>query len=218
MTALDTRRVTHLPSINLLPEEMVAERKLRRVKGVAALVVVGAAVAVGGLFLLAHSRVAGAERNLAATEQTGATLQGDVAQFATVAPRYALKDAAEARQTSAMGQQILWSSYLNDLSMSIPDNVWLKGMSVKPVAPGTTTLTGADSESLGQISFDGVALSHNDVAAWLESLKLKGLADPSFSSSTRSVQPNVSKPLYNFSSAVTITADALSGRYSKPGS
>ena len=216
MTALDTRRVTHLPSINLLPEEMVAARKLRRVKGYAGLAVLGSAVVVGGLFVLAHSGIAGAQENLADTQKQGRDLQTQVGRLSNVAPRYAAKDAAESRQVAAMGSQIEWSSYLNDLSMTIPDHVWLKGMSVKSSTAAAASAASATPD-LGQVTFDGVALSHDDVASWLESLKIKGFADPTFANSTRTVQPNVSKALYNFSSSVTITADALSGRYTKPG-
>ena len=60
-----------------------------------------------------------------------------------------------------------------------------------------------------------VQFAHDDVAAWLESLaKEKGYTNPYFSSSTKAAIG--SRPVVNFTSTVTVTKDAYSGRYSKP--
>ena len=63
--------------------------------------------------------------------------------------------------------------------------------------------------------FEGHAYSHNDVAAWLNSLaKQKGYTQPYFSDST--VAPLGSNDhAVKFTSQVTVTDDALSGRYTE---
>ncbi|MGH8880358.1 MAG: hypothetical protein ACRD0P_23890, partial [Stackebrandtia sp.] len=71
--------------------------------------------------------------------------------------------------------------------------------------------------------FQGKAYTHRDVAAWLDMLaKQKGYAQPYFTSSAKELSEadgdDSAEPV-TFSSQVTITDDALSGRYTdKAGS
>jgi hypothetical protein len=68
---------------------------------------------------------------------------------------------------------------------------------------------------IGTITFNGVAMSHDDVAVWLESLaKEKGYANAYFTNSTE--VGLYSHKVYNFTSSVTVTPGAYSGRFSKP--
>jgi len=65
------------------------------------------------------------------------------------------------------------------------------------------------------VTFTGVALSHDDVAVWLETLAREhGYSNAFFSSSAEA--DLFGHTVYNFSSTVTVTPDAYSGRYSKP--
>jgi hypothetical protein len=68
---------------------------------------------------------------------------------------------------------------------------------------------------IGTVAFEGRAFSHNDVAAWLNSLaRQKGYTQPYFSDST--VDPVGDKEdAVKFISQVTITEDALSKRYTE---
>ena len=62
------------------------------------------------------------------------------------------------------------------------------------------------------MTFTGVGYSHEDVAVWLESLaKQKGYTDPYFTSSTEVLVAE--RKAVDFSSAVTLTSDALSEKY-----
>jgi len=56
MTTLTPTRLAALPRVNLLPPEIAAAAKLRRLKAMLALLVVGALVVVGLLFFLASVR------------------------------------------------------------------------------------------------------------------------------------------------------------------
>jgi hypothetical protein len=67
---------------------------------------------------------------------------------------------------------------------------------------------------IGTVSFKGKAISHNDVAAWLDSLaKQKGYAQPYFTDSTKEKIGAVN--VVRFDSKVSITEDALSKRYTQ---
>jgi Tfp pilus assembly protein PilN len=79
-------------------------------------------------------------------------------------------------------------------------------------ATSTTQTPGA----IGTVQFNGVGLSHDDVAAWLDALsKEKGLANPTFSSSAQSEIG--SRIVYGNTSSADLTTSALSNRYNKAG-
>jgi Tfp pilus assembly protein PilN len=65
---------------------------------------------------------------------------------------------------------------------------------------------------VGAVSFEGHAMKHNDVAAWLDSLaKQKGYDQPYFTDSTEELIG--ATEVVKFKSQVTVTEEALSKRY-----
>lgn len=203
-----------LPSVNLIPPEIAEARRFQRARALMLLTVAGAAVAVGGLYYQAHHSVQTAQQQLASAQQQETRLQAQAASFHEVVTINAEVAADKALLTEAMGQEIQWSTYLNDLSLKIPANVWLTSLNASETSPGTSTTAtpGSPASSIGTVTFGGVALSHNDVATWLESLATEsGYTDPYFSSSTESTIG--SRKVVNFSSTVQLTPAALSGRY-----
>jgi hypothetical protein len=67
---------------------------------------------------------------------------------------------------------------------------------------------------VGAVAFEGTGFRHNDVAACLDALaKQKGLAQPSFTDSTKELIGQESS--VKFKSQATITDEALSGRYTQ---
>lgn len=207
-----------LPRVNLLPPEIAEHRRFRRIQAGLAGSLVGAVAVVAALYVGAHGGVSSAQSELdtARAEQTG--LQQQVAALGDVSATYGSVAAARAALATAMGDEVQWSRYLNDLSLRIPDNVWLTNMSVAPAGstPAATTATTAAASgapaAVATITFTGVAFSHDDVAVWLESLaRQKGYANAYFTSSTEAkIGP---RTVVNFASTVTVTADALSKRY-----
>jgi Tfp pilus assembly protein PilN len=179
---------------------------------------------VGALTLLAAGQVSDAEDGLAASKAEGTRLQVQTNEYAEVPEVYAQVEAAEAQVSAAMGKEVRWSYFLNDVSLKVPGKVWLTSMTVaqdvdsavadataNPTAPGSGTYLDA---GLGTVTFAGSGYRHNDVAAWLDALaKQKGLAQPYFTSSSKELIGDESS--VNFTSQATITDEALSGRYSQ---
>lgn len=219
MSTLTATRVNTLPRVNLLPPEIEERRRLRRLKGILGAGVLASAGVVGLLYVVAANDAADAADQLAATQATNVTLQAEAARYASVPATLAKIDAAELQRTQAMSQEVRWSYYLNDLSLRIPRNVWLTQVAVTQnvdtvataAAPGTYATPG-----IGNLTFEGKAYSHNDVANWLEMLaRQKGFVDAAFSKSVEDEQlrgPSGKKAV-TFSSTVTVTEDALSRRY-----
>ena len=217
MSTQTTTRLVTLPQVNLLPPEIEQERRFRRTQFGLGAVVVASLGVVGVLFLAASSQVSSAQGDLADSKRETTKLEARAAEYSQVPLVYSQVEAARAQLELAMGKEIRWSFYLNDLSLKIPNNVWLTTMTVTaneavsgaaPVAAGGGYL----ETGISAVTFDGHALKHNDVAAWLDSLaKQKGYTQPYFTESTK--EEIGTREVVKFRSQVTVTEDALSKRY-----
>ena len=202
-----------LPRVNLLPPEIAETVRFRRITyglGGGLLAAVGV---VALLYVLATAAVSDATEELQTATATGASLQVETAKYADVQAVYARAAAAQAMLTSAMGEEVRYSQYMNDLSLTVPENVWVKNVTFAQ-APAPAGL-GSTVPGIGTVTFTGVGFKHDDVAVWLDSLaKQKGYVNPYFTTSTRALLGN--RKIVNFTSTVTMTSEALSGRYTKP--
>lgn len=208
-----------LPCVNLLPPEIAEREHFRRVQlglGAGLLAVAGV---VAALQLGATGSVQEAERSLQSAVGRGAELSASSAQFADVQDVHDTADAARAVLVQAMGDEVRFSAFLDDLSQTVPRNVWLKDVTFSQTPPTAQTAPagpGATAD-IGTVSFTGVAFDHDDVAAWLESLaEQEGYADPYFTESTTGLIG--SRRTVSFTSTVTLTSEALSRRWTSDGS
>jgi Tfp pilus assembly protein PilN len=218
MSTQTTTRLTTLPRVNLLPPEIGEQRRFRHVQVGLGGAVLASLVVVGALLVAAGAQVGKAQDDLDANKAHAAVLQANVDQYADVPLVLGQVEAARAQLGQAMGQEVRWSYFLNDLSLKIPQHVWLDSMTVSSAATAvaaTPTVSQYAAVGIGNVAFEGHAYSHNDVAAWLNSLaKQKGYTQPYFSDST--IAPlGTNKDAVKFASQVTLTEDALSKRYTE---
>lgn len=202
-----------LPRVNLLPPEIGESRRFRRIQyGLAG----GVALTVGAVALLyvaAVGSVDNATTELQAVQTEQSALRAKQAEYASVTAVYARAAAAQAMLTQAMGQEVQYSDFLSDLSLTVPENVWLKSLTFTQ-APAPAAL-GSTEPGIGTVTVSGVGFTHDDVAAWLESLAgQQGYTNPYFSSSKEILIGT--RQVVEFSSTATLTSDALSGAYTKP--
>ncbi len=147
---------------------------------------------VGALtFCVANSQVHSAQEDLDAANARKVVLDAKVKEFAEVPKVYAQVEAAQAQLSEAMGEEVRWSYFLNDLSLKTPGKVWLTKMTVTQDVDGAAAVATAAAPTstygtagLGTVTFEGNGFAHNDVAAWLDALaKQKGLTQPYFTKS-----------------------------------
>jgi Tfp pilus assembly protein PilN len=205
-----------MPRIDLMPPEIAQRTALRKLQaGCLAAVVISAAV-IGGLYYQAHGSIGSAQTKLDAAETEQGHVQRQVTALSPVTAAYTSVQQAQNLVTEALGGEVRWSTQLRDLSLSIPDNVWISNMTIARTAGAAAPAAGAlATPGIATISFTGVALKRDDVATWLESLaKEKGYVNAYYSTAQEAVLGQ--KALVNFTSTVTVTDAALSGRYTTP--
>jgi Tfp pilus assembly protein PilN len=220
-------RAAAMPRVNLLPPEIAEAAKVRQLRvmllGVGGLAVAG----VMALYFGAAAQADSAAEELAATQAVTAQLNATVAEYANVPAVYAQVAAAETELVQAMGQEVRYSFLMNDLSLTIPNGVWLTSLTVEqplqpvnadgsvavdPAAPAVTSPFGAPG--IASVAVEGYGLQVNDVAAWLDSLTKQAFyIDPAFTEATKEEVQGIGTEAVSITSGVTVTDTAYSNRY-----
>ena len=209
-----------IPRVDLLPPEIRAARHLRRVQQWLGAGVVVVLLLVTGATALAESAVSTAGDELAAAQARTAALQAEQAQYAEVTRVQSQLEEVESARASSMAGDVLWASYLDEISGRAPAGVWLEqlGVALQPTAvaagtPGEATDPLAEP-AIATVTVTGRGGSYEDVAAWLDGLTaVPGLSDARYSIATR--MGTEQRPVVEFTSTVGVVADALSHRHDR---
>lgn len=202
-----------MPCVNLLPPEIRLRRRMRTVRTACGGGVVAAIAIVAVAAVLAAAGTQPAQQQVDAAHAQQATLQQQAGSYGTVTATYDKAGQVDQLLSTVSQGEIHWSTFLNDLASNTPKTVWLKTVSVSSstatvAGPAAGTAGAGAAAGVATISFEGVALSHNNVATWLESLaRTHGYSDPYFSKSDE--QQLGGKTVYAFTSTVTVNQQAL---------
>ena len=216
-----------MPSVNLMPPEIAEAQRLHQLQRAMVGAVALSALLVAGLYVHAKQGMTSAQNTLASAQSQNTSLEAKYNALAYVQTDFTAAQAKREMLSEAMSPEIRWSFILQDLTTTVPNNVWLNGLTVAETSlPGGTAsstsgaapVPGSVTDGIGTVNFSGIAFQHDDVANWLQAVaKVKGFADASFSSSTKTVIGP--KGVVDFGSSVTLTPRALSNRYTlKAGS
>jgi Tfp pilus assembly protein PilN len=226
--------------IDLLPPEIHERQRTRRRTG--AVIVVGILVlaAVGGFYFLQVLRENSIQADIAAQEAENAELQRQIDELQEIGQLQAEIETTRQLLNTLLTDRILWSGVLRDISLVLPGQVWLNGLTGTAGAPGTTTTAGtttpptttsagttttttttpgqpaAPGGLVGQISFNGFALTHPDVALWLSRLEdVRGFVNPWLQNSADTVIGT--QTVEQFTSSVDLSEQALARRQGGQG-
>ena len=197
-----------LPRVNLLPPEIAASRRFRQVQYALGAALLAAVALVVLLYVLAAHSVSAARSDLAVADTRNATLTRQVAQYQNVTAIRAQAAAAHAMLVTAMGPEVRFSHVLSDLSLTIPDNVWLTSLNYSETGPSATS----DPNAIGTMSVSAVGFAHDDVAVWLDAVAAQpNYINPDFASSTEGLIGT--RKTVTFGSSAQLSQAALSHRY-----
>jgi Tfp pilus assembly protein PilN len=222
--------------INLLPQEIYERQRIRRKTGAVIAVGLLVLIGLGAFYFLQVLRLSAVEDDIAAQEAENSRLQGEINQLQEID---ALQQEIETTRTllsTLLTDRVLWSGVLRDVSLVIPGQTWLSGLTgqvgtttpagvtgTAPAAPpvpttaGPATVTAQPTQPgqlgglVGQISFNGFAFGHRDVALWLSRLEdVRGFVNPWLSSSTKT--DIGTSQVVQFTSSVDLSEQALANR------
>jgi Tfp pilus assembly protein PilN len=201
--------------VNLLPPELLARHKTRRL---ATLVVGAGAVLMAllvGFWFLQGQKLSGINDDIAAQNATNAGLQ---AQIDGLQDAQALQEEAAGKQallTKAFAGELSFSQLLMDLSKVIPSDAYLSSFDASLVAAvttgaATTTDTTGTTAFAGSFKVEGAADGFESIASWLTRLEsVRGWVNPWLSNAS---ETGSNTGLYTFSSGADLSSDALTDR------
>jgi Tfp pilus assembly protein PilN len=172
-------------SVNLLPRD--DSKRQRSQPGAVALTgVLGSVVVIAllaGLFLMTSSTVGERQSEVDA-------LRAELAAIPPPAPAPAGQSTLEAETSQrvellgqALGSRIAWDRVLREISLVLPDDIWLESLAASAPDVNATPAPGADGGS-GAFTIIGYSYSHDGVARLLARLAvLPQLENPTLGSS-----------------------------------
>jgi Tfp pilus assembly protein PilN len=203
--------------VNLLPPEIYERQRIRRRTGATVAVGLVVLLAIGAFYFLQVVRLNEVEDNISAQEARNADLQSQINELQDIAALETEIATTRTLLNNLLADRVLWSGVLRDVSLVIPGEVWLNGLTGSvgvPTADATTTTPvtpGATGGLVGQITFNGNAFSHRDVALWLSRLEdVRGFANPWLSNSTKTLIGL--EQVVQFTSSVDLSEQALARR------
>jgi Tfp pilus assembly protein PilN len=161
-------------AVNLLP---IDARAGRRRPPAAAVAVAGAGVLAASLltvaFVSANGKVGDREQELTRLEQELAVARRE-AQAKRSQP--SVSGVHQQRLTalnSALGEQLPWDRVLREVSLVLPDDVWLSSLGASAAAAGAESTTTAPEGAASQaVTFNGFTYSQESVARLLRRFDL----------------------------------------------
>jgi Tfp pilus assembly protein PilN len=197
--------------VNLLPPELLAAQRQRRLAGVVALAGVGVIGLILVFYVLQLGKVGGIRSDIDNQKQTNQGLQGEIQKLREFEE---LRTRAQAKQKlldDVFANEISFSGLLMDISRVIPSTAALTSMNATSQEP--TPTTGGSTLLTGRIDISGLALDYDTIASWLTRLeRVRGWVNPWVTS----IADQENGPI-TYSSGVDLTTAALTERGRRAG-
>ncbi len=209
-----------VPRVNLLPPEIIEARRFRRTQVKLAAVVAGVVLAgVGATFWSQHQVSVARAEHLVVQARTD-ELRTEAGSYAEVPRVLAQVDAATTAREQAMSTDVLWYRFLDELAVATPTSVWLGTLDLSMVDAAAVANRDALTEAgLGEVVVTGTANEMPEVASWLTSVStVHGLDVSRLQSALRTEEgagTAAATSSISFTSAVSVTPEALSHRYDR---
>ena len=200
-----------VPRVNLLPSEILDARAFRRVQRALAGAVAATLVVGGAAFAWSMHEVSTAQAALDVSRARTAQLHTEEAKYADVPRVLAQVEQAKTARRTALGADVLWYRFFDDLAAATPDTVALTNVTVSLGSGGSSDLL--TPSGIGTVTFDGGGDRFPDVSSWLESVAtVDGLDGSTLQSATRTSDGGPEGRV-SFTSKIVIDTSALSHRY-----
>jgi Tfp pilus assembly protein PilN len=195
-----------MSQVNLLPPEIQAAQRQRRLAGVVALAGVGVIGLILVFYVLQVGKLSGVRSDIEQQQQTNQGLQRDIDALREFEDLRARAQAKQELLDSVFADEISFSGLLMDVSRVIPSTAALTALSAAIQEP--TPTTGGTTLLLGRIDVSGLALDYDSIASWLiRTERVRGWVNPWVTSIA-----DVEGGPITYSSGVDLTAAAVTPR------
>lgn len=200
-----------MSQVNLLPPDILAAQRQRRMAGVVALAGAGVIGLIFVFYVLQLGSLGSVQEDIERAEQNNAGLQRDIEalqQFEEIRSR------AQAKQdllNQVYANEISFSGILMDVSRVIPSDAALTSFSATSQEP--TATTGGSTLLTGRIDVAGLAIDYDTIASWLMRLeRIRGWVNPWVTS----IADPETGPI-TYASGVDLTTDVVTERGQQAG-
>ncbi len=208
-----------VPRVDLLPTEVLIDRRQRAVVRRAWLGVVVVAVAVGAGVVLASASAMQADAQLVAAREQTDSLLVEQQQYREVRSAETQSELLRAAQQVGGSTEIDWQTTLQRVQDSLPAGVTITGVQIDSATPleAYAQATGPlQGQRVATLTIDAASPTLPSVPAWLDSVKgLRGFVDANANSVTLDTSTNV----YTVDMTIHLDEKVYDGKYAaKDGS
>jgi Tfp pilus assembly protein PilN len=197
--------------VNLLPPEILAAQRQRRLAGVVALAGIGLIGLIIVFYVLQVGKVSGIRSDIDQQQQTNQGLQSEIQKLREFEELRARAQAKQKLLDDVFANEISFSGLLMDVSRVIPSTAALTSMTAAAQEP--TPTTGGTTLLTGRIDIAGLALDYDTIASWLMRLeRVRGWVNPWVTS----IADPETGPI-TYTSGVDLTTAALTERGRRAG-
>lgn len=202
-----------MPRVDLLPTEVLVDRRQRAGVRRAWLGVVVVAVAVGAVAVLASASAVQADSALAEARQETDSLLVQQQQYRDVRTTETQSELLRAAQAVGGSTEIDWQATLQNVQSSLPAGVTITGVQIDSATPleayaqATSPLQG---QRVATLTIDAASPTLPSVPAWLDSVKkIRGFVDANANSVTLDTSTNI----YTVDMTIHLDEGVYDGKY-----
>ncbi|MGH2641537.1 MAG: PilN domain-containing protein [Actinomycetota bacterium] len=200
-----------MSQVNLLPPDILAAQRQRRLAGVVALAGAGVIGLIFVFYVLQLGSLGSVQDDIERAERNNAGLQRDIEALQEFE---ALRSRAQAKQAllnQVYANEISFSGILMDVSRVIPSDAALTSFAATAQEP--TATSGGGTLLTGRVDVAGLAIDYDTIADWLMRLeRIRGWVNPWVTS----ISDPESGPI-TYASGVDLTTDVVTERGRQAG-
>jgi Tfp pilus assembly protein PilN len=163
--------------VNLLPPDVQAAQRQRRLAGVVALAGVGVIGLILVFYVLQLSKLAGIRADIEDQERNNQNLLAEIDRLQEFEDLQARLQAKQELLNQVFANEVSFSGLLMDVSRVIPSTAALTSLSASKQEP--TPSTGGTTLLIGRIDVAALGIDYDSVASWLTRLeRVRGWVNP----------------------------------------
>ena len=200
-----------MSQVNLLPPEILAAHRQRRMAGVVVLAGVGVIGLILVFYVIQLGRLSGIQSDIERAEDSNRSLENSIAALREFEELRARAQAKQELLDTVFANEISFAGLLMDISRVTPSDAALTALTAASQEP--TPTTGGTTLLTGRIDVTGLALDYDTIANWLMRLeRVRGWVNPWVTS----IADPETGPI-TYTSGVDLTTAALTRRGRQAG-